>query len=358
MIKGPQMALCDGLLAGGLLGLSPVKLPRGSSSESEASHWTPTLELRRAVEQHPINEAQPVLGEGRGDAVPVAHALQLLESAHDTMELMHMTDGLLAVPPGGDRAAAAQSLEAIATLACAQAFQLEARQAVDSWLAGACSDMPTAEAERLRELAARLQVGAHGAAAVDMTPQGGGAMQHRHAVVSFHHALHSPDFRGADGVTSPTWVTAELRCTADFKSTCQPQLVETLRIGIDVEWQAQPLGPPGGRHPTVGAKSMPAFLVSQAGGEAPRCQDPDADQLRRLQALLGLGRLPPRTFLSFLLLVTLGPGDRGGGSRAARVAGGAKRRRVSAEQPAAVPTTVQRAIALADARLSEVAADS
>jgi hypothetical protein len=38
-----------------------------------------------------------------------------------------------------------------------QAFQLEARQAVDSWLAGACSDTPTAEAERLRELAARLQ---------------------------------------------------------------------------------------------------------------------------------------------------------------------------------------------------------
>lgn len=68
-----------------------------------------------------------------------------------------------------------------------------------------------------------------------MTPQGGGAMQHRHAVVSFHHALHSPDFRGADGVTSPAWVTAELRCTADFKSTSQPQLVETLRIGIDVE---------------------------------------------------------------------------------------------------------------------------
>jgi hypothetical protein len=31
------------------------------------------------------------VGEGRGDAAPVAHALQLLESAHDTMELMHMT---------------------------------------------------------------------------------------------------------------------------------------------------------------------------------------------------------------------------------------------------------------------------
>jgi hypothetical protein len=44
--------------------------------------------------------------------------------------------------------------------------------------------------------------------------------------------------------------------------------------GCDVllQWQAQPLGPPAGRHPTVGAKSMPGFLVSQAGGEAPRCQ--------------------------------------------------------------------------------------
>ena len=87
-------------------------------------------------------------------------------------------------------------------------------------------------------------------------------------------------------------------------------------------------------------------------------QDPDGDQLRRLQALLGLGRLPPRTFLSFLLLVTLGPRHRGGSSRAATVAGGAKRRRVSADQPAAVPSTVQRAIALADARFSKVAADS
>ena len=88
-------------------------------------------------------------------------------------------------------------------------------------------------------------------------------------------------------------------------------------------------------------------------------QDPNGDQLRRLQALLGLGRLPPRTFLSFLLLVTLGPGNRGrGGIRAAAVAGGAKRRRVATEQAAAVPSTVQRAIALADARLSEVAADS
>jgi hypothetical protein len=62
-IKGPKMALCDGLLSAGLLGLSPVKLPRGSSSESEASHWTPTQELRRAIERHPISEAQPVLGD-------------------------------------------------------------------------------------------------------------------------------------------------------------------------------------------------------------------------------------------------------------------------------------------------------
>ena len=88
---------------------------------------------------------------------------------------------------------------------------------------------------RFTTLRAQCRVGAHGAAAVDMTAQGGGATQHRHAVVSFHHALHSPDFRGADGVTSPAWVTAELRCTADFKSTSQPQLVESLRIGIDVE---------------------------------------------------------------------------------------------------------------------------
>lgn len=87
-------------------------------------------------------------------------------------------------------------------------------------------------------------------------------------------------------------------------------------------------------------------------------QDPDPEQLRRLQALLGLGRLPPRTFLSFLLLVTLGPRHRGGSSRSATMAGGAKRRRVATEQAAAVPSTVQRAIALADARLSEVGADS
>jgi hypothetical protein len=79
------------------------------------------------------------------------------------------------------------------------------------------------------------RVEAHEAAVVDMTPQGAGAAQHRHAVVSFHHAFHSPDFRGADGVSSPAWVTAELRCTADFKSASQPELVESLCVGIDVE---------------------------------------------------------------------------------------------------------------------------
>jgi hypothetical protein len=39
-----------------------------------------------------------------------------------------------------------------------------------------------------------------------------------------------------------------------------------------LQWQAQPLGLPSGRHPTVGAKSMPEFLVSEAGGKAPHCQ--------------------------------------------------------------------------------------
>lgn len=34
------------------------------------------------------------------------------------------------------------------------------------------------------------------------------------------------------------------------------------------QWQAQPLGPAKGRHPTVGAKSMPDFLVAQTGGKA------------------------------------------------------------------------------------------
>jgi hypothetical protein len=79
------------------------------------------------------------------------------------------------------------------------------------------------------------RVEAHGAAAVDMTQQGGGTSQHRHAVVSFQHMVHSPEFWGADGVSSPAWVTAELRCAADFRSASQPELVESLRIGIDVE---------------------------------------------------------------------------------------------------------------------------
>jgi hypothetical protein len=38
-----------------------------------------------------------------------------------------------------------------------QAFQLEAQQAVDGWLASACADLQAAEADRLRELAACLQ---------------------------------------------------------------------------------------------------------------------------------------------------------------------------------------------------------
>jgi hypothetical protein len=97
-------------------------------------------------------------------------------------------------------------------------------------------------------------------------------------------------------------------------------------------------------------------LCAVTGGPL-HMQDPDGDQLRRLQALLGLGRLPPRTFLSFLLLVTLGPGDHGRSSRS-KVADGPKRRRVSTDQAAAVPLTVQRAVALTDARLSNAAADS
>ena len=96
---------------------------------------------------------------------------------------------------------------------------------------------------------------------------------------------------------------------------------------------------------------MPAVLG------LPLMQQPDADQLRRLQALLGVGHLPPRTFLSFLLLVTLAPGDGSAGSRTATVAGGAKRRRIRVEQATALPALVQRAIALTDARLSQVAAD-
>ena len=113
--------------------------------------------------------------------------------------------------------------------------------------------------------------------------------------------------------------------------------------------------------PTCATTRIPAWPCPQVSAISSwplQVQAADGDQLRRLQALLGLGRLPPRTFLSFLLLVTLGPGDRGGGRRATTAAGGAKRRRVATEQPAAVPSTVQRAIALTDATLSKVADDS
>lgn len=58
------MALLLHQSPGGLLGLPMVKMPRGSSSESEASHWTPTLELQRAVraaDQRPITGAPGLL---------------------------------------------------------------------------------------------------------------------------------------------------------------------------------------------------------------------------------------------------------------------------------------------------------
>ena len=77
----------------------------------------------------------------------------------------HRQAGIYSIPGATDKRSclsdALRWLQAVAhdpnTRCALQAFQLEARQAVDSWLAGACSDMPTAEAERLRELAARLQ---------------------------------------------------------------------------------------------------------------------------------------------------------------------------------------------------------
>lgn len=43
-----RRAMCD--VKGALLALSPVKLPRGSSSESDASHWTPT-QLRLSIDR-------------------------------------------------------------------------------------------------------------------------------------------------------------------------------------------------------------------------------------------------------------------------------------------------------------------
>lgn len=82
------------------------------------------------------------------------------------------------------------------------------------------------------------RVEAHEAVAVDMTAQGGGSALQRQAAVSFYHAFQSW-VKGADGVCSPAWVTAELRCTADFRSAGQSDAssapVESLIIGIDVE---------------------------------------------------------------------------------------------------------------------------
>lgn len=78
---------------------------------------------------------------------------------------VHRQDGIYCISGATDKRSclpdALRWLQAVAHIpnsCCAlQAFQLEARQAVDTWLAGTCSDMPTAEAERLRELTARLQ---------------------------------------------------------------------------------------------------------------------------------------------------------------------------------------------------------
>lgn len=93
-----------------------------------------------------------------------------------------------------------------------------------------------------------------------------------------------------------------------------------------------------------------------------RLQAPCADQLARLQALLGLAQLPGRTFLSFLLLVGLAPhsggavGDGGDGGSAARPAD-AKRRRVATDAAAdaayaGAPQLWGRAAVLLDSALS------
>lgn len=90
-------------------------------------------------------------------------------------------------------------------------------------------------------------------------------------------------------------------------------------------------------------------------------QMPDAEKLKRLQALLGIARLPACTFLTFLLLVTLAPGGYGGSNSSSCTvtpASGNKRRRVSAEQAACVPPTVQRAIALMEAVVSDIATNT
>lgn len=89
-------------------------------------------------------------------------------------------------------------------------------------------------------------------------------------------------------------------------------------------------------------------------------QAPCADLLARLQALLGLGQLPGRVFLSFLLLVALAPHSSSNGG-AAKPAD-AKRRRLStnAAAPAAAGTASDdgisalwgRAVALLDCSAS------
>ncbi len=79
----------------------------------------------------------------------------------------------------------------------------------------------------------------HRSAAVDMAGPAGGTVGHAHAAFSFYHAFDCHDFRGADDVCSPAWVTVELRCHADFKYASAADVAsppsDHLTLGIDVE---------------------------------------------------------------------------------------------------------------------------
>ena len=199
---------------------------------------------------------------------------------------------------------------AVFIFSCVQAFLLQARNAVDTWLAGSGAAVSEEDACRLRHLAAGMlcvfllacacvsrqstsppptsapaspkaaeqagmqscrqhcaadfaatleglvqdgcavclgrtckdgciscthRVESHGTCSVPL-PDGGKA-EHSQATFVLSHALECPGFCGADGTVNPAFVTADLRCYADFQHSCggDAPAVDRLSMGLDIE---------------------------------------------------------------------------------------------------------------------------
>lgn len=223
-----------------------------------------------------------------------AAAMAKLESVYDDLEAVICGEVLMSASDA-DRRNALSDLQSIADLSDKQAFLLRARASVHVWLAHSCSHLMSSVVSHLSGLICSLQVESHSAQSISL-PQC--AMQQRGAVVSLHHGFQS----GGCEVTSQLRVAAEFRHSSQRPGTT----TERLSIGVDIEWQIQPLDVAAGP-PAVGALSLPAFLVVSNGDPSETDQVPDLEQLSRLQGMFQCVEVPAFEFLGFLLALAMAP---------------------------------------------------